>query len=318
MLSVIIPVYNVQVYLNECVSSVVNQSYEDLEIILVNDGSTDESGGLCDAWAMKDARIQVIHKKNGGLSSARNAGLQKATGKYVTFVDSDDVIDRHMYASLLEVFRKHADVDIACCNIEQFEDKDYSKRKFFLAINEGEFSVSEYLQKIFEHKIDNAVWNKIYSRDKIKDVYFEEGRINEDILFNVAVLSRTRKIFYIKDAFYKYRIRSGSITKQANPKLFDFIDNAFEIKNIVLDKMKLPLSVEIEGYIYYEMVNCIATIEKYNSAKAYNSQIKYCKSYIMWHPLMAFKNPHWSSKQKVKFFLVSYFPLIYRFLLSLK
>lgn len=317
MISIIIPVYNVQAYLDECVCSVVEQSYRDLEIILVDDGSTDNSGRMCDGWAEKDRRIRVVHKPNGGLSSARNAGLDAAKGDYIAFVDSDDFVDKTMFSSLLKAFDEKMDVGVVCCGISQFKDEDYLDTNPFLKLYNRKFTLLEYWRLILKHKIDNAVWNKIYRRNVIENVRFREGVINEDILFNLEVLQNVSFLIYVPDTYYKYRIRAGSITRQANPRLFDFIDNAFFLKKVLLEEMKFPLTAEMEAYIYHEMTNCISTVEKYHSADKYREQKKYCKKYILNHPVRSFGNCHWSIKQKVKFFLVSYFPSFYRFMLKI-
>lgn len=316
MISVIIPVYNVQAYLDSCVISVVQQSYVDLEIILVDDGSTDNSGEMCDSWEKRDSRIKVIHQTNGGLSAARNTGLEFSKGDYITFVDSDDWIDKEMYANLVELLQHNPCIDIACCGIEQFADWDSKKTKPFLTRYDKDFTALEYAKLVLKHKIDNAVWNKLFKRNLLEKIRFKYGKINEDILFIFDVLKSTRQISYISNPFYKYRIRKGSITQQANPNLFDFIDNAFCLKDLLLKEMKLSISEEIEGYIYHEMTNYIATIEKYNSQINYEKEIKFCKQYIMSHYLHSFSNHSWSLPQKMKFFLVSYFPSFYRYLLT--
>lgn len=318
MISIIIPVYNVQTYLDECVNSIVSQSYCNLEIILVDDGSTDSSGKMCDLWLEKDSRIKVVHKLNGGLSSARNTGIEVAKGDYIAFVDSDDFVDKLMYESLLNILEKTSDIDVASCGIEQFRDENYLDVRIFLNCFDREFSVMEYIKLILEHEIDNAVWNKLYRRTAISQTRFKEGQINEDILFNLEILSKINKLAYISNAYYKYRIRKGSITQQANPKLFDFIDNAFYMRKRILEDMKLGLSLEMEGYIYHEMTNYISTIEKYKSVALYKNQVNYCKRYILSHPILSFMNKFWSTKQKIKFALVSSFPIVYRFLLAIK
>ena len=316
MISIIIPVYNVQAYLDECVCSVVEQSYRDLEIILVDDGSTDNSSGMCDGWAEKDRRIRVVHKPNGGLSSARNAGLDVAKGDYIAFVDSDDFIAPSMYADLLAVCEKNPDADIIGCGIAQFSDKDYSVVSPFLGLYNQKFTPLEYWKRVLKHKIDNAVCNKLYRKSTIGEIRFQEGIINEDILFNLEVSRNVNYLVYVSDTYYKYRLRTGSITRQANPRLFDFIDNAFYLKKVLLEKMKYPLAREVEGYLYHEMTNCISTVEKYHSAQKYRQQIKECKKYILNRPLMSFGDSCWSVKQKVKFFLVSYLPSLYRYMLK--
>ena len=130
-LSVVIPVYNVEKYLDKCVESIVNQTFKDLEIILVDDGSTDESGKMCDEWTEKDTRIKVIHKINGGLSSARNAGIKQAKGEYISFIDSDDFVEQDMYATMVEALDRTGK-DIASCGriVDLWGERE--KREFSL------------------------------------------------------------------------------------------------------------------------------------------------------------------------------------------
>lgn len=316
MLTVIIPVYNVTEYLDECVHSLTKQSYRELEILLVDDGSTDASGSMCDVWAKKDERIRVIHKQNGGLSSARNAGLDEARGEYIAFVDSDDFIDKSMYCHLLSVLERDGNVDIACCGITQFKDEDYSVLTPFMGLYNRRFTVENYWQLVLQHRIDNAVCNKLYRKDVIGKTRFKQGVVNEDILFNLEVTQKTRHITYVPDAYYKYRLRAGSITRQAHPRLFDFIDNAFFLEKVLLEDMNCSLKAEAEAYIYHEMVNCIATVEKYQSVDKYRRQVNSCKRYILANPLKSFCNSNWPVKQKIKFFLVSYCPTLYRNMLK--
>lgn len=317
MISVIVPVYNVQEYLSDCISSIVQQTYPSLEIILVDDGSTDQSGKLCDDRQKQDSRIRVIHKTNGGLSSARNAGIEIAQGDYITFVDSDDIIDKQMYQELVEVLENDQQVDISCCGIERFMDESPEKKETFLQSYNQTFSIPQYIKLVLQHKIDNAVCNKLFRSRIVKSSRFPEGKINEDLLFIFNVLKVAKGVSYQQTSYYKYRIRKGSITQQVHPRLFDFVTNAFTIRDTVLQEMKLPLSAETEGYIYYEMTNYIATVEKYNSHTKHIKERVYCKHYITNHIIRSFSNTSWSIKQKLKFILVTYFPRLYRFLLNI-
>lgn len=211
LISIIIPVYRVEQYLNKCVQSVVSQTYKNLEIILVDDGSPDKCPAICDEWANKDSRIKVIHKENGGLSDARNAGLAIAKGKYIGFVDSDDYIEETMY-ELLYTAIKNEDADLAICNLEKVTEAgeplsagSYVKREVF--------SKEEGLYKILDANNWSYVtaWNKLYKREIWDGIEFPKGKIHEDQFVIHRIIFQCQKIVAIEDKLYKYVQRSGSI-----------------------------------------------------------------------------------------------------------
>jgi glycosyltransferase involved in cell wall biosynthesis len=223
LISIIIPVYKVESYLVKCVESVMNQSYRNLEIILVDDGSPDNCGEICDQFASIDNRIKVIHKENGGLSSARNAGLKIATGDFIGFVDSDDWIEKCMYEYLVAKAIQE-DADIVQCGFQAvfpngkierqylFEDERYTTNQ---AILDAYFS---------QTKINVVVWNKLYKRDLIKDIRMVEGRLNEDTMFSLEVMLQSNKVVSIGKVYYNYLLRDTSIMKTAfTPKKMDAI-----------------------------------------------------------------------------------------------
>lgn len=211
-LSIIVPVYNVQSYLNRCISSIVNQTYRNLEIILVDDGSTDNSGKLCDSYALHDNRIKVIHKTNGGLSSARNAGLSVVTGHYIGFVDSDDYIEPNMYELLLESMRGlHADIVCAETFIERGNHKKYHPRFKENCV----FTHEEALNILLDGSLDTAVWNKLYKASLFKNLTFIEGRIYEDVGFLYKVFDKANVVAYVNKPLYHYIKRKGSIVSDA-------------------------------------------------------------------------------------------------------
>lgn len=320
MISIIVPVFNVENYLSTCLSSILKQTFSDFEVILVDDGSTDCSGEICDDWVLKDKRIKVIHKQNGGLSSARNVGLDIAKGDFISFIDSDDYIAPDLLAKLKSAFEAKPDVDISVCVMDCVTEKSSAKyqKRFLRYRHSGVIPSFNFLTLIFKHKVDNAVCNKLYKRSVIGDIRFEEGKINEDILFNIAVLMQAKNIFYLSESLYYYRIRIGSITQQANPKLFDFISNAFHIKKTLLHVYDTKIKSAIDGYIFYEMTNYIATLLKYNSAELYANNILYCKKYLWKSFPKLFFNTSWGLVMKAKCILVSVFPSFYCFLLRLK
>lgn len=209
LISVIVPVYKVEKYLDQCVESIVNQTYTNLEIILVDDGSPDQCGAMCDRWCKKDSRIRVIHKKNGGLSDARNAGLGVAIGAYVAFVDSDDVIAPDMLKKLLLAIRQKQ-AEIAECNYICFE-------YVIPAIKVGKGETVDYTPDealdflLSEDKFKYTVWNKLYQRKIFDTLRFEEGRIHEDVFFTYQAFGGSHKIVKVEEPLYYYRQRSGSI-----------------------------------------------------------------------------------------------------------
>lgn len=210
MISVIVPVYKVEDYLDRCVKSIVNQTYHNLEVILVDDGSPDNCPIMCDDWADKDRRIRVIHKKNGGLSDARNAGLAIATGEYISFVDSDDWIANEMLERLLETIKQDGS-DIAVCSVKMvWEDETPDKmltdhNACVLSVNEAQ---SELLK---ERKLKQPVWYKLYRRAMIENIQFEKGKIHEDAFWSYQVIGKAQKVSIIDYVGYFYWQRNGSI-----------------------------------------------------------------------------------------------------------
>ena len=197
MISVIVPVYNVEKYIRKCLDSIVNQTYRDLEIILVDDGSTDASGAICDEYAEKDIRIKVIHKENGGQSSARNLGLDIATGEYIGFVDSDDTIELETYHLLVSSMQGN---DIVICghNVVYEEKTETCCREESALDNAGLWS------EVFG-RLNNAVWNKLYRRELLKGIYFDARFAHgEDLLFNLHYLKVARNGCVLNRALYNY------------------------------------------------------------------------------------------------------------------
>ncbi|MGN1157487.1 MAG: glycosyltransferase family 2 protein [Agathobacter sp.] len=206
-ISIIVPIYKVEKYLDECISSIVSQSYRNLEIILVDDGSPDECPQICDAWAEKDERIIVIHKENGGLSDARNAGLHIAKGEYIGFVDSDDWIAPDMYEKMMQaIIRENA--DICACGIVC----SYSNYQETLAIREVVGKSETILSMIYDDTAyPVAACNKLYHRSCWESMCFPVGKICEDAFTTYLLVDRANRIVQIKDALYYYRIRDNSI-----------------------------------------------------------------------------------------------------------
>lgn len=209
LVSVIIPIYNVEKYLNRCIESVMNQTYKNLEIVLVDDGSPDQCGNICDTWASKDSRIKVIHKKNGGLSDARNAGMDIAIGEFIAFIDSDDIVHPLFIQYLLETMLEQ-NADIVECGVRKI-NTDIN----FMPKNKGSiisFTRIEALRElIFDGHIRQHVWNKLYRKRVIVDIKFPVGKINEDEFWTYKVVGKAEKICKIENELYGYFQREGSI-----------------------------------------------------------------------------------------------------------
>ena len=224
LISVIVPVYKVEPYLDKCVRSIVDQTYHNLEIILVDDGSPDRCGEICDAWAAKDSRIRVIHKENGGLSDARNAGLAVATGKYMGFVDSDDYIAPDMYRLLLE--RMNADgSDIAACGVEMVYEDD-TPRQMLTPAGCHVLDNAQAMEAIIrESLLKQPVWYKLYKTDLIRDIPFAVGKCHEDVFWSWQAIARAKKVSIFDTPCYFYLQRSGSIMgQQFSEKRLDSIE----------------------------------------------------------------------------------------------
>jgi glycosyltransferase involved in cell wall biosynthesis len=223
-LSIIIPVYRVETTLNRCVESVLNQNLDDFEVILVDDGSPDNCPQMCDAWAEKDSRIQVIHKSNGGLSDARNAGIEKAQGSYITFVDSDDYIAPDTYQPLFAILAYKADVDI----IEYPVFEHYgSKKQHLLAFpSDKEYTdMDEYWYRAQAYKHTYAC-NKIYRRELFNDVRFPVGMAFEDANTLPLLLKNAKRVMTANTGLYYYCHNQGGITATADGKTLSMLLHA--------------------------------------------------------------------------------------------
>lgn len=211
LVTVIVPVYNVECYLDKCISSIVHQSYKNLEIIMIDDGSTDASSEICDKWAVKDKRIHVIHKQNGGLSDARNAGLAVATGEYISFVDSDDWIKPQFIETLMALLESDK-ADIAECGVRYVDERGHILRERCYPEKKAAKSKIEALKTLVkENGIYQTVWNKLYKRDVLKGILFEKGKYNEDDFWTYQVFDRAERLIVISDKLYCYLQRESSI-----------------------------------------------------------------------------------------------------------
>lgn len=207
--SIIVPVYNTEKYLNHCLISILNQSYTDFELILVNDGSKDNSGNICDEFAKNDSRIKVIHKENGGQSSARNRGLGFAQGKYIVFVDSDDVVDKDMIEVLLKTITETG-AEIATCRLKKFADESEITSHHISQIIDIYDNDTIMKEMVNNNIINFSPCGKIYKKEIFSEFRFREGIIFEDMELLFRIWARTEKAAIIHDELYFYRTNPNS------------------------------------------------------------------------------------------------------------
>ncbi len=226
LISVIVPIYNVEKYLEKCITTIVNQTYKETEIILVDDGSTDSCPKICDNWLKKDERIKVIHKKNGGLSDARNAGIDIAKGKYICFVDSDDYLEKN-YIEKLYFSLKENNTNISQCGIKYVDENNRTLKTIGYSSNCLISGRQAIIESLNEHFVENeVVWNRLYKKNIFDIIQFPVGRIHEDEYVIYKILYNEEKISIISDALYCYRQSNTSIMRSNyNLKKFkDFCD----------------------------------------------------------------------------------------------
>lgn len=259
--SIIVPIYNVEQYLDRCMYSLLNQTLEDIEIIMVDDGSPDNSPGLCDDYAKRDCRIKVIHKKNGGLSDARNAGLDIATGEYIAFVDSDDYTSLDAYATLYDK-AKETNADIVYAGFTMHNSDGTENKCFVLSQTwEGKNIIPFLKSMIFDTKPDidtiwMSVWNGIYKRNIIEknNIRFlsEREYLSEDILFHTMLIPLCRKIVCVPYTFYHYCYNGVSLTHSSfNPKKIDCNFRLFDLLMKIADDYDLP-EIKEDVILFFE------------------------------------------------------------------
>ena len=230
LISIIVPVYNVEQYIPKCLDSILQQTYTQIEIIVVNDGSTDNSGTVCDHYAQKDSRIKVIHQPNQGVSAARNIGLTHAQGEFIGFIDPDDWISPHMYHSLhTELIARNADMTV--CDIYFVTDTC-----LYLNKKQNSEAIEELSPKEAILSVNNGPCNKLYKRNILPDNPFPIGYFYEDCYIMIDILAKCNKVISINTPFYYYYQRENSTCHTWNAK---FLNDHFEATRIKYEKMKI-------------------------------------------------------------------------------
>ena len=314
LISIIVPVYKVEKYLEKCVKSILKQTYTNLEIILVDDGSPDKCGQLCDELAKTDDRIIVFHKENGGLSDARNYGVERANGEYIGFVDSDDYIHECMYEELYKAI-KRSGTSIAECGVTRvykntlrphYEGEDY----FLVLDREG------YLREYLENKrLYGSAWCKLIHKDLAKKIKFPTGKIYEDAFYTLELLKTVDKYTLISGNYYYYYIRENSITTRPfSSKDMDYIEIMNRIEEYTLSNFpifKEQLLVRL-SFAYISIFNQLLEVDGYKTKKEY----KILKDKLRDNYFKILVNKKAPKNLKVAILLLSINERLYKFMLS--
>ena len=298
LVSVIIPIYRVEQYLYACVDSIINQTYKNLEIILVDDGSPDSCPKICDEYAKKDDRIHVLHKPNGGLSDARNAGIKIARGEYLCFVDSDDIIHNQMVEVLMTPLINDKNLKISACQSESFNDGEVYDAKQNIKSTE----IIDY-NLFFTKRFWTTAWCKIYKRELFRSIRYPVGRIHEDEFTTYKICYAAQKIAYTESKLLFYRQRGGSIINNISAKRIIDLHDA--------------LKGQVDFFLEQKEIKLYAKF-LVNFASAYSRYVQYKKTFeesnkilVLWKKeLKKYKIKSLSVEQKIKYILYCRFPMV--------
>ncbi len=311
LISIIIPVYNILDYLERCVKSVCEQTYSEIEIILVDDGSTDGTGELCDRLALTDERIRVFHKSNGGSSSARNLGIREAKGTYLGFVDSDDFIDSTMYEELMQAITLQ-DVKIAQVSRDEIDEQGRQMQDVCIPPEQAFFCSSEtFMKELLLHRADCSFCTKLIEKELLSDCAFPEGKLNEDLFLLVHLLQKVSGVYIMPTQSYHVFYRIGSNTRTRSKEEFsrvyiDIVDNADYLETVVANTYP-ELKKESVRFALYQRLDYLLHIP---IGKMEHSNSYYCnvKKYLRRHWIDSLTNPYLTSKNKYYLLLLTTAP----------
>lgn len=277
-ISIIVPVYNVEKYVSECLDSILNQTYEDIEVIVIDDGSTDNSGRICDEYQEKDSRIKVFHQENKGLSAAKNAGIENASGKYLMFIDSDDTITTDMCEKLMNAAINN-DVDMVLCNVLYVNEENQTLTDVpdsYKKLNDCTMTGREFIKSLCDNY--NVAFviscNKLYKNEILRDFRFIEGLFEEDEAGIHHIAHKCKKIVFVSDVCYLYRQRNGSImNRQHNLKKLDntlgLLDRLEFIKKHNYEEETI---YRLENEIIHDFIRSVRSLDR--KSRTHISEIK--------------------------------------------
>ena len=311
LISVIVPIYKVEDCLDKCVRSILEQTHSNLEVILVDDGSPDHCGAMCDGWAARDSRIKVVHKENGGLSDARNAGMKIATGSLISFIDSDDWIDPHFMEALLEAMNAR-NAQIAECAVELVDEAGNVLRCREAAAVPAADKIEGLRRLVTEDGIYQTVWNKLYRREMVEGIPFEKGKYHEDDFWTYQVFDRMERLAVVQRPLYRYLQRSGSIMgagynmkrldgPEARFRRMEYLSKYEQLKNLTRQNLMLDYLWHLQSILRdlqgQEKKTAVATIMSMKKAtpKVPFSKLTLNVKYRIWYTLFMIA-PHMTAK----------------------
>lgn len=311
--SIIVPAYKVENYLHKCIDSILAQTLSDFELILVNDGSPDNCGEICDEYAIKDSRVRVIHKENGGLATARNAGINIAKGEYIGFVDSDDWIEPNMYELLYGLCVENECEIANCSSIIYFKDRTVKNGSHSLIIHNRQ----EAMKAMLEGQLyDEVVWTKLFKRSLFGETRFKEGAVYEDTDFTYKLIHKSNKVGSIGAPMYHYIKRDNSTMDQA-------------IKNIRIDSVVIYDQMykfmeknypELLGLVTYKLANCamviLNLISKHPNFKDFKKQYYQVAAILNNYYGNVIKLGTFPNKVKILLLALRCHPIFYKFIIN--
>lgn len=316
VLSIIVPVYNLENYLCKCIDSILGQTYRDFEVLLVDDGSTDSSLSICLQYAETDSRICVFHKDNGGASSARNLGLEKARGQYISFIDGDDFIEPDLYERLLEDLLK-TNADISCCQLDRIDRK--GKHIVSYQAVSGVYSVNEIAAGFFEEGFIKECmygpYQKLFRAECIGNNRFKPYQYGEDLLFVFKTLGNVKTVYLDDYIGYHYVIREGSAVKSSfSPERLDYVKAARDVERYC--EKHFPQHVAAaHRWVYRHALITLRQLYQYDLAKSWNAHIKKEKKYLKSHTSLL---PELPLRYRFNYLLVMYCPFLIKGMLAIK
>ena len=287
MISIVIPVYNVEKYLKDCMESVLAQTCTDFEVILVDDGSTDGCPGICDAYAAQDARVQVIHKANGGLSDARNAGTEKAAGEWILYLDSDDYLEKNALETLAKLQQEYQS-DIVISNYSYLYDdhEDIAETQYRMTT---EFDNPSAMEALITGKIQNFAWGKLIRTDVAKQHSFPKGKIFEDHYWTHEVFAEADTLVFCPVSLIHYRQRNNSISYTMNLERLDILDG-WSVRTEFLEKNYPDLVIEYKEFTAKQFLALAWLVMTRIRGKEKKMAVRRMISYLDNHDYMGIQN----------------------------
>lgn len=308
LISIILPIYNIEKYLSKCMESVLRQSYKNLEIIMVDDGSQDMCGQICEKYAKQDSRVVVLHKTNGGLSDARNFGIEYSRGDFITCIDPDDYVDVDYIDYLYMLLKKHK-CKMSICQHRVHYDNGFIKD--FGDIGEDVISAEKCLERMLYHDvIDTSAWGKLYKRDLFENVKYPKGKLFEDIGTTYALIMQCDRIAIGYESKYNYIFHNNSIVNSSfKPNKFDLMEMTDKMAK---DVLKVYPNLE-DAILRRRVYSRISTLNQMLNVKDFEMERKNIISFIKKNGVIVRKNPKTPKRDKVALLLLNINYKLYKF-----